>query len=315
MADLEELEDLDALDIEEMDADDDESSQLYEHYRIVADAKQGLMRVDKFLIDHLANISRNRIQKAADAGFIMCNERPIKRSYRVKPFDVIQVMLDRPLYSNTIKPEEIPLEIVYEDSDLMVVNKAAGMVVHPGHGNWHATLLHALAWHLKDKPQYDINNPEIGLVHRIDKDTSGLLVIAKTPEAKTSLGLQFFNKTTKREYNALVWGNFTEDEGRIEGNIARNPRDRMQMIMMVSVPSILTATMRSTISGPRTALMRTQSMIRTSTVTEPPYNRLYADSMFILFLQFRKQINENGILNALRELLVKRMHDIGSVAV
>ena len=222
-------EELDELDIEGMDADDDESSQLYEHYRIVADAKQGLMRVDKFLIDHLANISRNRIQKAADAGFIMCNDKPIKRSYKVKPFDVTQVMLDRPLYSNTIMPEDIPLDIVYEDNHLMVVNKAAGMVVHPGHGNWHATLLHALAWHLKDKPQYDINNPEIGLVHRIDKDTSGLLVIAKTPEAKTSLGLQFFNKTTKREYNALVWGNFTEDEGRIEGNIARNPKDRMQM--------------------------------------------------------------------------------------
>ena len=230
MKEIEELEELDELDIEDMDADDDESSQLYEHYRIVADAKQGLMRVDKFLIDHLANISRNRIQKAADAGFIMCNERPIKRSYKVKPFDVIQVMLDRPVYSNTIKPEEIPLDIVYEDNDLLVVNKAAGMVVHPGHGNWHATLLHALAWHLKDKPQYDINNPEIGLVHRIDKDTSGLLVIAKTPSAKTSLGLQFFNKTTKREYNALVWGNFTEDEGRIEGNIARNPKDRMQMM-------------------------------------------------------------------------------------
>ena len=229
MKEIDEIEDLDELDIEGVDADDEESSSLYEHYRVVADAKQGLMRVDKFLIDHLANISRNRIQKAADAGFIMCNDKPIKRSYKVKPFDVIRVMLNRPLYSNKIMPEEIPLDIVYEDNHLMVVNKAAGMVVHPGHGNWHATLLHALAWHLKDKPQYDINNPEIGLVHRIDKDTSGLLVIAKTPEAKTSLGLQFFNKTTKREYNALVWGNFSEDEGRIEGNIARNPKDRMQM--------------------------------------------------------------------------------------
>ena len=210
--------------------DEEEGAQLYEHYRLIADAKQGLMRVDKFIIEHLAHISRNRIQKSADAGFILCNGRPVKRSYKVKPYDDIQVMLDRPKFDNTIVPEEIPLDILYEDDDIIVLNKQAGLVVHPGHGNWHLTLLNALAWHLKDHPEYDINNPEIGLVHRIDKDTSGLLVVAKTADAKTHLGRQFFNKTTKREYNALVWGTFDEDEGRIEGNIGRNPKDRMQMM-------------------------------------------------------------------------------------
>lgn len=209
--------------------DDDETSELYEHHRFVADKKQKLLRVDKFLLIHLSNTSRNRVQKAADAGFIMANGKPVKRSYKVKPDDVIQVMLDRPHFENKITPEDIPLDIVYEDDDLMVVNKPAGLVVHPGFGNWHGTLLNAIAWHLKDMPQYDINDPEIGLVHRIDKDTSGLLVIAKTAAAKTHLGLQFFNKTTKREYNALVWGNFTEDKGRIEGNIGRDPKDRMRM--------------------------------------------------------------------------------------
>lgn len=224
MADLEEI----YIDTEAED-EDEESAQLYEHFKIVADKGQKLERIDKFLIDHLKDTSRNRVQKAADAGFIVCNDKPVKRSYKVKPGDVIKIMLDRPHYENKIEPEEIPLDVVYEDDDLMVVNKPAGMVVHPGFGNWHGTMLNAIAWHLKDHPQFDINNPEIGLVHRIDKDTSGLLVVAKTADAKTHLGKQFFNKTTKREYNALVWGNFDTDEGTIIGNIARNPKDRMQM--------------------------------------------------------------------------------------
>ncbi|MBP5477880.1 MAG: RluA family pseudouridine synthase [Bacteroidaceae bacterium] len=211
------------------EVEDEDSAGLYEHLKVVADKGQKLLRVDKFLLVHLSNTSRNRVQKAADAGFIMVNGKPVKRSYKVKPYDVVQVMLDRPHYDNAIIPEDIPLDIVYEDDDLMVVNKPAGLVVHPGFGNWHGTLLNAIAWHLKDHPEYDINDPEIGLVHRIDKDTSGLLVVAKTAEAKTHLGLQFFNKTTKREYNALVWGNFVEDQGRIEGNIARDPKDRMRM--------------------------------------------------------------------------------------
>ena len=133
--------------------------------------------------------------------------------------------MDRPRYENEIIPEDIPLNIVYEDKYVMVVNKPAGLVVHPGHGNYHGTLVNALAWHMKDVPDYDANDPHVGLVHRIDKDTSGLLVIAKTPDAKTNLGLQFFNKTTKRKYRALVWGTVEQDEGTIVGNIARNPKE------------------------------------------------------------------------------------------
>ena len=211
------------------DTELDEQSELYEHHRFECDKSQSLLRVDKYLFMVMANTSRNRVQKAADAGFIHVNGKPVKRSYRVKPGDVVQVMLDRPHYDNKILPEDIPLDIVYEDGDLMVINKPAGLVVHPGFGNWRGTLLNALAWHFKDAPEFDVNNPEIGLVHRIDKDTSGLIVVAKTADAKTHLGLQFFNKTTKREYTALVWGNFQEDEGRIEGNIGRDLRDRLRM--------------------------------------------------------------------------------------
>lgn len=202
---------------------------MYEHFRFVADAGQQLLRVDKFLVDHLQKASRNRIQQAAEAGCILVNGRAVKSNYRVKPADVVQVVMDRPRYSNEILPEDIPLDIVYEDEDVLVVNKPAGLVVHPGHGNWTGTLVNALAWHLRDNPDYDINDPRLGLVHRIDKDTSGLLVVAKTPDAKTDLGRQFFNKTTKREYRALVWGIPDPAVGRIEGNIGRNPKDRLQM--------------------------------------------------------------------------------------
>lgn len=128
----------------------------------------------------------------------MANNKPVKSSYKVKPMDVITIMMDRPRYENEVIPEDIPLNIVYEDKYLMIVNKPAGLVVHPGHGNYHGTLVNAIAWHMKDNPDYDANDPHVGLVHRIDKDTSGLLVIAKTPDAKTNLGIQFFNKTTKR---------------------------------------------------------------------------------------------------------------------
>lgn len=206
-----------------------DAANLYEHFRVVVDKGQAMMRVDKYLFERIVNASRNRIQKAADAGFVMVNGKPVKSSYKVKPSDVITVMMDRPRYENDIIPEDIPLDIVYEDASLMVINKPAGLVVHPGHGNYTGTLVNAIAWHLKDNPNYDANDPQVGLVHRIDKDTSGLLVIAKTPDAKTSLGLQFFNKTTKRRYQAVVWGIVDENEGTITGNIARNPRDRMQM--------------------------------------------------------------------------------------
>lgn len=206
--------------------------ELYEHFKVVVDKGQSPVRIDKYLFERIVNASRNRIQSAADAGFVMANGKPVKSSYKVKPRDVLTVMMDRPKYDNDIIPEDIPLDIVYEDSELMVINKPAGLVVHPGCGNYHGTLVNAIAWHLRDVPTYDPNDPQVGLVHRIDKDTSGLLVIAKTPDAKTSLGMQFYNKTTKREYNALVWGIVEEDEGTITGNIGRNPKDRMQMAVM-----------------------------------------------------------------------------------
>jgi 23S rRNA pseudouridine1911/1915/1917 synthase len=210
----------------------DNPAELYEHFRVVVDKGQSQVRVDKYLFERLVNSSRNRIQKAADAGLIMANGKPVKSSYKVKPRDVLTVMMDRPRYDNDIIPEDIPLDIVYEDNDLMVINKPAGLVVHPGCGNYHGTLVNAIAWHLKDNPRYDPNDPQVGLVHRIDKDTSGLLVVAKTPDAKTHLGLQFYNKTTKRKYNALVWGIVENNEGTIEGNIGRNPKDRMQMAVL-----------------------------------------------------------------------------------
>lgn len=208
---------------------EDENGQLYEHLRIVVDKGQVPLRIDKFMTEKLQHTSRNRIQRAADSGFVHVNEKPVKSNYKVRPLDIITLMLDRPQYDSSIEPEDIPLDIVYEDSELMIINKPAGMVVHPGCGNYHGTLVNAVAWHLKDVPDYDPNDPEVGLVHRIDKDTSGLLVVAKTPLAKTKLGVQFFNKTTHRSYNALVWGNFQEDEGRIEGNIGRDPKDRLRM--------------------------------------------------------------------------------------
>ncbi len=213
------------LDIEELE----EAQPLYEHYRIVVDKGQVPLRVDKFMFEKLQHSSRNRIQKAADAGFVHVNEHPVKSNYKVRPGDVVTLMLDRPQYDSTIEPEDIPLDIIYEDDALMVVNKPAGMVVHPGCGNFHGTLVNAIAWHLRNNPDYDPNDPEVGLVHRIDKDTTGLLVVAKTPEAKSHLGLQFFNKTTHRSYCALVWTNFGDDDGRIEGNIGRDPKDRLRM--------------------------------------------------------------------------------------
>lgn len=205
------------------------SSQLYEHYRFVADKGQTLLRIDKYLTDRIMGITRNRIQLAAEAGCILVNDKAVKSNYRVKPNDIISVVMDRPRRELEIIPEDIPLNIVYEDDDLIVVNKPAGLVVHPGHGNYTGTLVNALAYYLKDNPNFDPSDSRVGLVHRIDKDTSGLLLIAKNPEAKTNLSLQFFNKTTKRTYNALVWGIVQEDQGRIEGNIGRDPRDRMLM--------------------------------------------------------------------------------------
>lgn len=213
--------------LDELEAD--EQGGMYEHFRFVADKGQQLLRVDKFLVSRLEKSSRNRVQQAADAGCILVNGRAVKSNYRVKPLDVVSVVMDRPRYELEIIPEDIPLDIVYEDDHLLVVNKPAGLVVHPGHGNYSGTLVNALAWHFRNNPDYDINDPRMGLVHRIDKDTSGLLVVAKTPDAKTHLGKQFFNKTTRREYVAVVWGEPKPASGTVTGNIGRNPADRLQM--------------------------------------------------------------------------------------
>ena len=199
----------------------------FERYSCTVDKGQMPVRVDKYLSEHMPGTSRNRIQQAAEAGNILVNEQPVASNYKVKPLDLVQVMLDHEPIDFTIQPENIPLEVVYEDADVLVINKPAGLVVHPGHGNYEHTLLNALAYYFQQTQAHlDINNPEIGLVHRIDKDTSGLLLIAKTPEAKTDLGKQFFDHTTERTYNALVWGTFTEESGTITGALARDTRDR-----------------------------------------------------------------------------------------
>ncbi len=201
--------------------------ELYEHFRFVVDKGQAVTRVDKYLVNCMSNTSRNRIQDAADAGNILVNGKPVKSSYKAKPNDVITIVLAYPPNEFEIIPQDIPLDIVYEDDDIMLVNKQPDLVVHPGFGNFDGTLLNAIAWHMKDNPGFDANDSRIGLVHRIDKDTSGLILIAKTPEAKTLLGKQFFDKTTQRRYQALVWGNVKEPEGTIIGDLARDPRDRM----------------------------------------------------------------------------------------
>lgn len=225
------------LDPDLFDLDDDElqeteesaQPELYEHFRFVAEPGQKLLRVDKFLVQLMPKISRNRIQAAADAGCVRIGERPVKANYKVKPGDEVRVVLDRPPYENEIIPQDIPLDVVYEDDDLMVINKPAGLVVHPGQGNWTGTMLNALAYYFRDDDRFDVADPRVGLVHRIDKDTSGLLVVAKSPDAKTSLGKQFYDKTTKRQYVALVWGRLDPPEGTIVGNVGRDPRDRMLM--------------------------------------------------------------------------------------
>ena len=213
-------------DIEDLETDE---QQLFEHWKVEVDMGQTPVRIDKFLAEKNPYQSRNRIQQAADSGFIHVNDKPVKSNYKIRPGDVITLMLDRPKHDTSIVAEDIPLDIVYEDDALMVINKQAGMVVHPGAGNFTGTLINAVAWHLKDLESFDANDPEVGLVHRIDKDTSGLLVVAKTADAKSALGKQFFNKTTHRSYNALVWGNLIDDEGTIEGNIARDPKNRLRM--------------------------------------------------------------------------------------
>lgn len=201
--------------------------ELYEHHRIVCDPKQSLIRLDKFLFVRLAATSRNRIQVAAKAGNVLVNDKPAKPSQKVKPGDVISIVLPYPQRETELLPEDIPLDVLFEDEHVLVINKPAGLVVHPGHGNWTGTLVNALLFHfgkLPSTPGAEIPRP--GLVHRLDKDTSGVMVIGKTEEALTHLARQFFERTSDRRYNALVWGDFDEDEGVIEGHIGRSVKDR-----------------------------------------------------------------------------------------
>ncbi len=211
------------IDIGDLDTNDDD---LYEHYRFVAGAGQIPLRVDKFLMNFVENATRNKIQQAAKDGSVFVNDIVVKSNHKVKPKDVVRVLFSHPPYENLLTPENIPLDIVYEDDALLVVNKPAGMVVHPGHGNYSGTLINALIYHFDNLPNNSSNRP--GLVHRIDKDTSGLLVVAKTEEAMTHLAKQFFDKTSQREYVAIVWGNIEDEEGTIEGNIGRHPKNRLQ---------------------------------------------------------------------------------------
>ena len=205
---------------------DELSEELFERWKLQADRGQAPLRVDKFVVEHMGSTSRNRIQAAAEAGHLWVNGKAVKANYKVKPLDIVQVLLDHEPIDFTIEPENIPIEVVYEDDDLMVVNKPAGMVVHPGCGNYTGTLLNAIAFYLQKHPNFDVNDPAVGLVHRIDKDTSGLLLIAKTPAAKADLAVQFFHHTTRRTYNALVWGTFKENEGTVDAALGRDTRDR-----------------------------------------------------------------------------------------
>ncbi len=208
------------------ETDEPDDGEMYEHYRLSADPGQSLLRIDKFLSNRLNNVTRSRIQAAAEAGNILVNEIPVKASYRVKPNDDIRIVMDYPRRELKIIPENIPLNIIYEDEQIIIINKPAGLVVHPGHGNYTGTLVNGLAWYLKDMPMFSSNDPRPGLVHRLDKDTSGLMVIAKTEQAKSRLAIQFFEKTTERKYQALVWGVPKNMEGTITGNIGRSPANR-----------------------------------------------------------------------------------------
>ncbi len=205
----------------------EEENELYEHYSFTADKGQEPLRVDKYLMNFIENATRNKIQQAAKDGSVFVNGSPVKSNYKVKGGDEVKVLFQHPPYEFLLTPEDIPLDIVFEDDHLLVVNKPAGMVVHPGHGNYSGTLINALVHHFENLPKNSNDRP--GLVHRIDKDTSGLLVVAKTEETMTHLAKQFFDKTSEREYVAIAWGDLKEDEGTIDGHIGRHPKNRLQM--------------------------------------------------------------------------------------
>ena len=214
---------------EEILSEEDEQQEMFEHFRLEADRGQSPLRIDKYLADHLQDTSRHRVQLAIDAEYVRVNGQVVKASYKVRPLDVITLVMPYQRRGVEIKPEPIPLDIVYEDDDLLVVNKPAGLVVHPGHGNYSGTLVNALAYYLGRTPEAGETDERLGLlVHRIDKDTSGLLVVAKTDAAQIELARQFFHHTIDRRYWALVWGNIAEDEGTIDAPIGRDPNDRLR---------------------------------------------------------------------------------------
>jgi 23S rRNA pseudouridine1911/1915/1917 synthase len=204
----------------------EKEDELYEHHAFRVVSGQQPLRIDKYLMNFIENVTRNKIQAAAKDGSIFVNDVPVKSNYKVKPNDLISVKFEHPPHENLLVAEDIPIDVVYEDDDLLVVNKPAGMVVHPGHGNYSGTLINALIFHFENLPNNSSDRP--GLVHRIDKDTSGLLVVAKTELAMAHLSSQFAKKTSEREYVALVWGNMDDDEGTIDGHIGRHPKNRLQ---------------------------------------------------------------------------------------
>ncbi len=208
---------------------DTENQELFEHFRFVVDPGQNPLRIDKFLVNRIENASRNKIQVAASSGNILVNNKSVKSNYKVKPNDVISIVMTFPPREVELIPQDIPINIVYEDDDIIVVNKNPGMVVHPGHGNYSGTLVNALAYHLKDLPLFKSGELRPGLVHRIDKNTSGILVVAKNELSLNKLAKQFFDRTINRKYISLVWGTFEHKEGTITGNIGRAYKDRKRM--------------------------------------------------------------------------------------
>lgn len=210
-------------------SEEQEIEELYEHHKVVADKGQEPLRVDKFLLNRLENTSRNKIQQSAEQGFIQVNGKVVKSNHKVKPNDVVTVMFNTPPREIELIPQDLPLNIVYEDEDVVVLNKEAGMVVHPGYGNYTGTLVNALAFHFENLPKNGGDATRPGLVHRIDKNTTGLMVIAKNEQAMTQLSKQFFERTIERRYNALVWGELSEEQGTIEGHIGRSLKNRKLM--------------------------------------------------------------------------------------
>ncbi|MBU0763962.1 MAG: RluA family pseudouridine synthase [Bacteroidetes bacterium] len=206
-----------------------ESVEFYEHYRFVADSGQNPLRIDKFIVNRIVGVSRSKIQAAVEAGNIMVDNNPVKSNHKVKPGEVITIVMSHPKWDVEIIPQDIPINILFEDDHLIVLNKEAGMVVHPAYGNFDGTLVNALAFHLRKHPMFQTGDIRPGLVHRIDKDTSGIMVAAKTEYALNHLSRQFFERTTERTYQALVWGSFSEKTGTVTGNIGRDIRDRKKM--------------------------------------------------------------------------------------